>query len=171
MYKHSSGVLAATVLTAGLFGGCSESPEAGVSPTDGDSSAAVATELPESDIDQGVGWSQASSAGTAASESSSDASSSSAALSATSTASSSSAIEFIYVAPANFSDTVNGAVFDMVYVAGGTYTRGCDNCAEQDKIYETPSHKVTVSDYYAATTEVTIAQWNAVMGGKKSAWA
>ena len=58
----------------------------------------------------------------------------------------------------------------MVYVAGGTYTRGCDNCAEQDKIYETPSHKVTVSDYYAATTEVTIAQWNAVMGGKKSAW-
>ena len=58
----------------------------------------------------------------------------------------------------------------MVYVAGGSYTRGCDNCAEQDKIYESPSHKVTVGEYHAANTEVTIAQWNAVMGGKKSSW-
>ena len=58
----------------------------------------------------------------------------------------------------------------MVYVAGGNYTRGCDNCAEQDKIYESPSHKVTVSDYHIAPTEVTIGQWNAVMGSKKSAW-
>ena len=58
----------------------------------------------------------------------------------------------------------------MVYVAGGTYTRGCDNCAEPDKIYETPSHKVTVDEYHIAPTEVTIAQWNAVMGGKKNAW-
>jgi hypothetical protein len=66
--------------------------------------------------------------------------------------SSSSEIEFVYVAPANFSDTVNGAVFDMVYVAGGAYTRGCDNCAEQDKIYETPAHKVTVGDYHVAST-------------------
>ena len=65
---------------------------------------------------------------------------------------------------------MNGAVFDMVYVPGGTYTRGCDNCAEQDKIYETPAHKVTVDGYHIAPTEVTIAQWNAVMGGKKSAW-
>jgi len=65
---------------------------------------------------------------------------------------------------------VNGAVFNMVYVAGGAYTRGCDNCAEQDKIYETPAHKVTVGDYHVASTEVTIAQWNAVMGGKRSAW-
>ena len=58
----------------------------------------------------------------------------------------------------------------MVYVTGGSYTRGCDNCAEQDKIYESPSHKVTVDEYFIANTEVTIAQWNAVMGGKKSAW-
>ena len=83
---------------------------------------------------------------------------------------SSSTTPFTYVAPASFADTVNGVVFNMVYVPGGTYTRGCDNCAEQDKIYETPSHKVTVSDYHIAPTEVTIAQWNAVMGGKKNAW-
>ncbi len=79
-------------------------------------------------------------------------------------------MDFVYVAPANFSDTVNGTVFNMVYVTGGTYTRGCDNCAEQDKIYETPAHQVTVGAYHIAPTEVTIAQWNAVMGGKKNAW-
>ena len=85
-------------------------------------------------------------------------------------ASSSSVTDYVYVAPENFSDTVNGVAFNMVYVPGGSYTRGCDNCAEQDKIYETPSHKVTVDAYHIAPTEVTIAQWNAVMGGKKNAW-
>ena len=85
-------------------------------------------------------------------------------------ASSSSATSFVYTSPANFADTVSGVAFNMVYVAGGSYTRGCDNCAEQDKIYETPSHKVTVDEYHIAPTEVTIAQWNAVMGGKKNAW-
>ena len=84
--------------------------------------------------------------------------------------SSSSEESFVYTSPANFADTVNGVVFNMVYVTGGSYTRGCDNCAEQDKIYESPSHKVTVDEYFIANTEVTIAQWNAVMGGKKSAW-
>ena len=84
--------------------------------------------------------------------------------------SSSSSGNFTYISPANFADTVNSTVFNMVYVTGGSYTRGCDNCAEQDKIYESPSHKVTVSDYHIAPTEVTIGQWNAVMGGKKSAW-
>ena len=84
--------------------------------------------------------------------------------------SSSSEGPFVYTSPANFADTVNGVAFNMVYVAGGSYTRGCDNCAEQDKIYESPSHKVTVDEYFIANTEVTIAQWNAVMGGKKSAW-
>ena len=84
--------------------------------------------------------------------------------------SSSSESSFVYTSPANFADTVNGVAFNMVYVAGSTYTRGCDNCAEPDKIYETPSHKVTVDEYHIAPTEVTIAQWNAVMGGKKNAW-
>ena len=84
--------------------------------------------------------------------------------------SSSSESSFVYTSPANFADTVNGVAFNMVYVAGGTYTRGCDNCAEPDKIYEAPSHKVTVDEYHIAPTEVTIAQWNAVMGGKKNAW-
>lgn len=83
---------------------------------------------------------------------------------------SSSSTSFEYVAPSAFADTVNGAIFNMVYVPGGSYTRGCDNCEEQDKIYEAPSHKVTVSDFHIATTEVTNAQWNAVMGGTKNVW-
>ena len=48
----------------------------------------------------------------------------------------------------DFSDTVGKVVIEMVYVEGGTYTRGCDDCAEQDKKYETPSHQVTVSDFF-----------------------
>ena len=193
MYKLSSGVLAATFLTAGMFWSCSS-----------DSSSVVASEFSESSDSQIVSMSsnEQSEAGSssglfatssvtssaispaatsvassvASSLSSSVASSVassatfSAASSVSSSISSSSATDFAYVAPANFSDTVSNAIFDMVYVAGGTYTRGCDNCAEQDKIYETPSHKVTVDAYYIAPTEVTIGQWNAVMGGKKNAW-
>ena len=188
MNKQSSGLWAVTVFAAGLFWNC------------GESSVEDAAGLPESDDGvQEIGLSQASSAGadkgissgenhavvssggTPASASlSSSVTNSSGALSSSSLSSqgssaslptsSSSEMDFVYVAPANFSDTVNGTVFNMVYVTGGTYTRGCDNCAEQDKIYETPAHQVTVDAYHIAPTEVTIAQWNAVMGGKKNAW-
>jgi formylglycine-generating enzyme required for sulfatase activity len=170
MQKHSSGVLAASVVVAGLFGGCTESTDSGVSPVEGNSSAAVL--LSSADF-RGDGTSSAENpVGSSSGETLVSSSSAFPPVysSASLPVSSSSEIEFVYVAPANFSDTVNGAVFDMVYVAGGAYTRGCDNCAEQDKIYETPAHKVTVGDYHVASTEVTIAQWNAVMGGKRSAW-
>ena len=162
MNKQSSGLWAVTVFAAGLFWNC------------GESSVEDAAGLPESDDGvQEIGLSQASSAGadkgissgenhavassdgTPASASlSSSVTNSSGALSSSSLSSqgssaslptsSSSEMDFVYVAPANFSDTVNGTVFNMVYVTGGTYTRGCDNCAEQDKIYETPAHQVTV---------------------------
>ena len=188
MNKQSSGLWAVTVFAAGLFWNC------------GESSVEDAAGLPESDDGvQEIGLSQASSAGADKGISSgenhavvsSDGTPASASLSSSVThssgahsssslssqgssaslpTSSSSEMDFVYVAPANFSDTVNGTVFNMVYVTGGTYTRGCDNCAEQDKIYETPAHQVTVGAYHIAPTEVTIAQWNAVMGGKKNAW-
>ncbi|MBR0502752.1 MAG: SUMF1/EgtB/PvdO family nonheme iron enzyme, partial [Paludibacteraceae bacterium] len=70
----------------------------------------------------------------------------------------------------NFSDTVNGVIIDMVYVEGGTYIRGCDNCAEVDKKYESPSHQVTVSDFYIAKYEVTNELYNAVMGTTSNFW-
>jgi len=64
--------------------------------------------------------------------------------------------------------TSSQKTLDMVYVRGGTYTRGCsdgdNNCVEGEK----PVHKVTLSDYYVGKYEVTNAQWTAVMGGEAS---
>lgn len=70
----------------------------------------------------------------------------------------------------DFSDTVGKVVIEMVYVEGGTYTRGCDDCAEQDKKYETPSHQVSVSDFFICKYEVTNELWDAVMGTTSNFW-
>jgi len=61
--------------------------------------------------------------------------------------------------------TTSQKTLDMVYVQGGTYTRGCstdDNACEST---EKPAHSVTLSDYYIGKYELTNAQWVAVMGG------
>ncbi|MBN1603038.1 MAG: SUMF1/EgtB/PvdO family nonheme iron enzyme [Chitinispirillaceae bacterium] len=58
----------------------------------------------------------------------------------------------------NFTETVNGVALDMVFVQGGTYQRGCDNCAPQDRQYESPVHAVTLSSYHIGKYEVTQAQ-------------
>lgn len=67
--------------------------------------------------------------------------------------------------------TVNGVTFKMRKVAGGTFTMGAT--AEQSNGYtpnsdETPTHLVTLSDYWMGETEVTQALWYAVMGEKPS---
>lgn len=49
----------------------------------------------------------------------------------------------------------------MVYIKGGTFLMGDDKSENND---EKPAHSVTVSDFYLAKTEVTQAQWRAVMG-------
>lgn len=72
------------------------------------------------------------------------------------------------IPPENFTETVNGVALDMVFVEGGTYQRGCDDCATQDRQYETPIHSVTLSNYFIGKYEVTQAQWRAVMGGTSS---
>lgn len=178
MHKFSSGVIAVTII-AGMFGGCSESPESGLTPpAEGDSPATTLPDSSNADSLQEISSETAFSAGDTHSSSGLTATSSSDVFFVNSSSSgelvaspsSSSETGFSYIAPANFTDTVNGVLFDMVHIPGGSYTRGCDNCAEQDKIYETPAHKVTVSDYFIAKTEVTVSQWNAVMGGKKNAW-
>lgn len=64
----------------------------------------------------------------------------------------------------DFTETVNGVSFDMVSVQGGTYQRGCDNCASQDRQYEAPIHSVTLSNFHIGKHEVTQALWRAVMG-------
>ncbi|MBO4830453.1 MAG: SUMF1/EgtB/PvdO family nonheme iron enzyme [Fibrobacter sp.] len=182
MHKLSSGVLAVLIFTAGMAWSCSDSSEKGVSPdspNDGDPPTTISQSSDDSHGDSSAGDLSSTSDGKSSGTDSVSSSSSGGNISKHSSSSiksppnensSSSTNAFTYTAPENFSDTVNGAIFDMVYVAGGSYTRGCDNCAEQDKIYESPSHKVTVNDYHIAPTEVTIGQWNAIMGGKKSAW-
>lgn len=58
----------------------------------------------------------------------------------------------------------------MVFVSGGTFTMGCLNekrdgaCEDNEK----PSHSVTLSDFYISRTEVTQAQWQAIMGSNPS---
>ena len=65
--------------------------------------------------------------------------------------------------------TVNGVVFWMVRVEGGTFTMGAT--AEQGSVAqsnEKPAHQVTLSEYYIGQTEVTQALWQAVMGKNPS---
>ena len=64
--------------------------------------------------------------------------------------------------------TVNGVSFTMVAVKGGTFTMGATN--EQTGAYsdESPTHLVTLSDYYIGETEVTQELWQAVMGSNPS---
>ena len=51
--------------------------------------------------------------------------------------------------------TVNGVTFNMMCVEGGTFMMGEGR---------TDAHQVTLSDYYIGETEVTQAQWKAIMG-------
>lgn len=64
--------------------------------------------------------------------------------------------------------TVNGVSFKMIAVKGGTFTMGASS--EQTGAYpdESPTHSVTLSDYYIGETEVTQELWRAVMGSNPS---
>ncbi len=65
--------------------------------------------------------------------------------------------------------TVNGVSFNMVFVAGGTFTMGATPEQEPDASDdEYPTHEVTLSDYFIGQTEVTQELWQAVMGSNPS---
>jgi sulfatase modifying factor 1 len=69
-------------------------------------------------------------------------------------------------------DSVNGVVFRMVAVEGGTFSMGCtaeqgDDCFDQEKTI----HTVVLSDYHLGETEVTQGLWKAVMGSNPSFYA
>lgn len=59
--------------------------------------------------------------------------------------------------------TVNGITFTMIEVPGGTFTMGATAY-----VNESPTHSVTLSDYWIGQTEVTQELWTAVMGGNPS---
>ncbi len=65
----------------------------------------------------------------------------------------------------SFVENALGLNMTMVYIEGGTFTMGATS--EQDVSEdsdEKPTHSVTVSSFYMGQTEVTQAQWKAVMG-------
>lgn len=63
--------------------------------------------------------------------------------------------------------TVNGVSFNMIKVAGGTFTMGA-NVGDSEAESDETRHQVTLSDYYIGETEVTQALWKAVMGSNPS---
>ena len=65
----------------------------------------------------------------------------------------------------DFVEQVNGVEIPMVYVPGGTFTMGATSEQGDDAYdFEKPTHQVTLDGYYIGATEVTQAQWEAVMG-------
>lgn len=64
--------------------------------------------------------------------------------------------------------TVNGVSFKMIAVEGGTFTMGATSEQTGAESDESPTHSVTLSDYYIGETEVTQELWSAVMGSNPS---
>lgn len=60
----------------------------------------------------------------------------------------------------NFTETAYGMSMKMIWVDGGTFKMGSNNGRDSEK----PIHDVTLDGYWIAETEVTQAQWEAVMG-------
>ena len=59
---------------------------------------------------------------------------------------------------------VNNVTFKMVFVKGGSMYLGCTSGSGRCESDQSPSHNVTLTDYYMGETEVTQALWKAVMG-------
>ena len=59
----------------------------------------------------------------------------------------------------------------FVLVKGGDFTMGCqDGLDSEFRDDETPTHQVTLGTFYLGQTEVTQAQWRAVMGNNPSSF-
>lgn len=58
--------------------------------------------------------------------------------------------------------------FNMVAIPAGTFTMGCTSEQQDCSNDEMPVHQVTLSSFYLSETEVTQAQWLAVMGTNPS---
>ena len=69
--------------------------------------------------------------------------------------------------------TVSGRGIEMLLISNGTFTMGCSasnsyGCSSN----ENPTHQVTLSKaFYLGKTEVTQAQWQAIMGNNPSAFS
>ena len=71
----------------------------------------------------------------------------------------------------NYTETVNGVTFEMVYVEGGIFMMGAlENEGKGDLYSAQPAHQVKLSDYYIGKYEVTQGLWKAVMGNNPSVY-
>lgn len=70
--------------------------------------------------------------------------------------------------PTGFTDDLNGVKLDMVYVPGGTFKMGSPKGSGSGD--ERPQHDVTVSAFYIGKSQITQAQWKAVMGKNPSSF-
>lgn len=65
---------------------------------------------------------------------------------------------------------ISNIVNNMVFVEGGTFMMGATPDEQKDtpssRINSIPAHKVTLSNYYIGKFEVTLKEWEAVMGNK-----
>lgn len=61
-------------------------------------------------------------------------------------------------------ETAKGINLKMIYVEGGTFAMGSNSVYDNEK----PVHNVTLDSYYIGETEITQAQWRAVMGSNPS---
>ena len=80
----------------------------------------------------------------------------------------------VEVKPKNqdFVETVKGLNMKMIFVEGGTFQMGATSEQGSDvDSDEKPAHSVTLDSYYIAETEVTQAQWRAIMGTNPSNWS
>lgn len=62
-----------------------------------------------------------------------------------------------------FDDPIVGR---MIFVRGGLFQMGCATVVDSCEFDELPIHPVQLSDFYIGQTEVTKAQWRAVMGSE-----
>ena len=58
----------------------------------------------------------------------------------------------------------NGVPFTFVAVEGGTYLMGASRKDNSSNMSDNPQHEVSVNSFYIGQTEVTQAQWKALMG-------
>lgn len=62
--------------------------------------------------------------------------------------------------PSNYTETSHGIHLNMVWIEGGSFYMGSDHKADNAQ----PIHNVSLDGYWIAQTEITQAQWEAVMG-------
>ena len=61
---------------------------------------------------------------------------------------------------AEFIETIESLNMKMIFVEGGTFAMGSNDGDDDEK----PVHNVTLDSYYIGETEITQAQWRAIMG-------